>query len=396
MIIFKDWTLSGPMEVIARQYDNLSRVLLVTGDLPGGYTWDMLVQVGGAMDIIHLYPMEGGVGAVLTEDQLSQSGYYQMQLRGIQGAVVRHTNVIQALIPPSLSGSGQWPTVPSEFSQMEARMREIVAHPPIPGNNGCWQLWDPDMGEYAESEFPLPGGGGGGIQSDWNQNDETAPDFIKNRPFYEKTSEVVMLSETSFEVSKSSPYVIVNASFPYTFEIGKDYTVTFDGVTNTYTAVYIDIDIGIVSTSLEEVPNGNGWVCICGADGGGLMFTTADESLIGAHTISISGSITETHKIDKKYLGTVVIKGVIDERTRDITGKKVYTSNMTYEEVRDMMLNLEPFNVCMIVGFSPNEPLYTFVSEVRYDAVHNRIVLRASNSSRGLHWTAAGIAPEEM
>lgn len=158
MIIFKDWTLSGPMEVIARQYDNLSRVLLVTGDLPGGYTWDMLVQVGRAMDIIHLYPMEGGVGAVLTEDQLSQSGYYQMQLRGIQGDVVRHTNVIQALIPPSLSGSGQWPTVPSEFSQMEARMREIVAHPPIPGDNGCWQLWDPDTGEYAESEFPLPEG----------------------------------------------------------------------------------------------------------------------------------------------------------------------------------------------------------------------------------------------
>ena len=161
MIIFKDWTLSGPMEVIARQYDNLSRVLLVTGDLPGGYTWDMLVQVGRAMDIIHLYPMEGGVGAVLTEDQLSQSGYYQMQLRGIQGDVVRHTNVIQALIPPSLSGSGQWPTVPSEFSQMEARMREIVAHPPIPGDNGCWQLWDPNTGEYAESEFPLPEGAGG-------------------------------------------------------------------------------------------------------------------------------------------------------------------------------------------------------------------------------------------
>ena len=161
MIIFKDWTLSGPMEVIARQYDNLSRVLLVTGDLPEGYTWDMLVQVGRAMDIIHLYPMEGGVGAVLTKDQLSQSGYYQMQLRGIQGDVVRHTNVIQVPIPPSLSGSGQWPTVPSEFSQMEARMREIVAHPPIPGDNGCWQLWDPDTGEYAESEFPLPEGAHG-------------------------------------------------------------------------------------------------------------------------------------------------------------------------------------------------------------------------------------------
>lgn len=153
MIIFKDWTISGPMKVIARQYDNLSRVLLVTGDLPEGYTWDMLVQVCGAMDIIHLDPMEGGVGAVLTADQLSKSGHYQMQLRGTQGDAVRHTNVIQALIPPSLSGSGQWPTVPSEFSQMEARMRELVAHPPIPGDNGCWQLWDPDTGNTRRANF---------------------------------------------------------------------------------------------------------------------------------------------------------------------------------------------------------------------------------------------------
>ena len=27
---------------------------------------------------------------------------------------------------------------------------------------------------------------GGGSQADWNQNDETAPDYVKNRPFYEK------------------------------------------------------------------------------------------------------------------------------------------------------------------------------------------------------------------
>ena len=40
-------------------------------------------------------------------------------------------------------------------------MREIVAHPPIPGDNGCWRLWNPDTGEYAESEFPLPEGADG-------------------------------------------------------------------------------------------------------------------------------------------------------------------------------------------------------------------------------------------
>lgn len=161
MIIFKDWTISAPREVIARQYDNLSRVLMVIGDLPEGYTWDMLVQVGMAMDIIHLTPMEGGVGVTLTADQLSKSGYYSVQLRGTRGEEVRHTNVESVFIPASLSGSGQWPTVPSEFIQAEQRIREIAAHPPIPGDNGYWQLWDPDTGEYADSQFPLPEGAGG-------------------------------------------------------------------------------------------------------------------------------------------------------------------------------------------------------------------------------------------
>ena len=30
----------------------------------------------------------------------------------------------------------------------------------------------------------VSGGGGGGVQPDWNQNDSTALDYIKNRPFY--------------------------------------------------------------------------------------------------------------------------------------------------------------------------------------------------------------------
>lgn len=28
------------------------------------------------------------------------------------------------------------------------------------------------------------GGGGGQVQPDWNQNDSTAKDYVKNRPFY--------------------------------------------------------------------------------------------------------------------------------------------------------------------------------------------------------------------
>ena len=156
MIEFKDWTLKADHEVLARQYDNLSRTLLVGGELPEGYSWAMLVKAGEAMDVLALSPMEGGMGVVLTDDMLSLSGYYRMQLRGTKGEEVRHTDVITVFIPPSLSGSGEWPTVPSEFTQLEQKLEELNRHPSIPGDNGYWMIWDADKDVYVESEFPLP------------------------------------------------------------------------------------------------------------------------------------------------------------------------------------------------------------------------------------------------
>lgn len=119
MIHFSNWELCAHGQ-IARQYDHLSRRLEVLGELPEGWDWAMLVQVDGNMDIIPMEPMEGGVGVTLTRDQLSIGDrYYKLQLRGARGEQVRHTNVVRAFVPRSLSGDGQWPTVPSEFSQLE-------------------------------------------------------------------------------------------------------------------------------------------------------------------------------------------------------------------------------------------------------------------------------------
>ena len=104
MIQFNDWVISDDCStpIIARQYDNLSCSLTVVGDLPDGWDWAMLVECSGNLNVIALSPVEGGVGAVLTDDMLALSGYYTMQLRGTQGEVVRHTNKIEVFIPESL------------------------------------------------------------------------------------------------------------------------------------------------------------------------------------------------------------------------------------------------------------------------------------------------------
>ena len=162
MIQFENWEIKYEGGLFARQYDNLSRVLLVQG-VPDGYDWQMMVKAGDKFDILPLSPMEDGVGIVLTKDQLSISGYYTMQLVGTlqaDGVTVRHTDLLRAFVSPSLSGDANWPTVPSEFSQVEQRILELNSHPPVPGENGFWLIWDPNADAYRESEYPVSEGMG--------------------------------------------------------------------------------------------------------------------------------------------------------------------------------------------------------------------------------------------
>lgn len=57
-----------------------------------------------------------------------------------------------------------------------AKIIDLNNHPPIPGDNGYWLLWDTDSGAYVESDLPLPEvSGGGGSGGSWNQ--------ISDKPF---------------------------------------------------------------------------------------------------------------------------------------------------------------------------------------------------------------------
>lgn len=142
-ILFEDWKISPyTARGMPRQYDDLSNTLLVTGELPAGYAWEMLVSIGGNLDILTLTSMTGGVGVVLTASMLSMTGYYQMQLRGTKGAEVKHSDMISVFIDRSLSGAAQWPTLPTEFTQAEVRIRAAASHYPYIGSNGHWFSWD--------------------------------------------------------------------------------------------------------------------------------------------------------------------------------------------------------------------------------------------------------------
>ena len=144
--------------------------------------------------------------------------------------------------------------------------------------------------------------GGGGVQPDWNQNDSTQPDYVKNRPFYTGDPvETVFVEEST--VSFAADGSVYIARFPSTFEatVGETYKVSWDGTV--YECACADFSgrttIGNLSIAGAGSDTGEPFLMVV-HNGQGIDIVTAETS--ASHTFSISGLVPEVVKIDKKYL----------------------------------------------------------------------------------------------
>lgn len=135
---------------------------------------------------------------------------------------------------------------------------------------------------------------------DWNQNDSAAPDYVKNRPFYQDSVKTVPLEERPFEDGGRGLYV---SAFPSDFEAtaGETCTVFWDG--EAYECTCVDIDGGLAIGNLSVFGYGSDTgepFTVLVNNGSGITIVTADTS--SSHTFSISGSVAKVVKIDPKYL----------------------------------------------------------------------------------------------
>ena len=90
------------------------------------------------------------------------------------------------------------------------KLIDLNNHPPIPGNNGYWMIWDTDKGTYVESELPQ-----NSVQSDWSQNDEVAADYIKNKPLIATNDDAMdLLAEIGIiePITNSNGEILISAS----------------------------------------------------------------------------------------------------------------------------------------------------------------------------------------
>ena len=143
-----------------------------------------------------------------------------------------------------------------------------------------------------------------GVQSDWNENNETSPAFVKNRPFY--TGEAVLteiIPEQTYTMSSNGPFTVYSdrsGTYPYSLEPGKEYTVVYNGTTYELTSNTLE-GIAYVGDSNPMLTGSEPTMPFVIAAGNGILqiFDYTGNTEV---TFKISGYKVDIKQIDLKYI----------------------------------------------------------------------------------------------
>ena len=178
-------------------------------------------------------------------------------------------------------------------------------------------------------------GGSGNVQSDWNQNDETQPDYVKNRPFYTGDPvETVLVEEGTVPFVEDSG--LYTAGFQSTFEatVGETYKVSWDGTVYECTCVDFMGYTFIGNLSIMGAGSDTGEPFVVKVQPGTeIVIYTADTS--ASHTFSISGEQAQIVKIPAKYIDKDAFGYIVIHKNDTMTKQEAqnYGSSISAGEV---------------------------------------------------------------
>ena len=143
---------------------------------------------------------------------------------------------------------------------------------------------------------------GSTTQSDWNQNNSKAADYVKNRPFYTgDPAETVLVEESTVAFSDEGGVYAAEVISTFLATVGETYKVSWDGTT--YESVCVEYRAGLFAIgnlSIAGAGADTGEPFIIVPSGSSIFIYTPDTS--GTHTFSISGLTAEVVKIPDKYV----------------------------------------------------------------------------------------------
>ena len=152
-------------KTLGYQGDNLVNTIQVTVDKDStwNYKLDMYKGKSKRFDSV-LMVREGNICTVqLTNEILSYGGRYVFQLRGYTDTQTYHSDIFESWVNASIEYQDDCKQgdcecdckLPTEFYQVEDNVTEINNHPPYPGDNNKWMIWDVNKHEYVESDIEI-------------------------------------------------------------------------------------------------------------------------------------------------------------------------------------------------------------------------------------------------
>ena len=190
------------------------------------------------------------------------------------------------------------------------------------------------------------------VQSDWDQNDESQADFVKNRPFYTGDPvETVLLEEqiVTFynDGDDAEPYYMSNEDFSFDISAGDIAKVMWDGTE--YSCIVVEfrgpVKFGNLSIDYDDNENtGEPFIF----DGSSFCTkTSTDES----HRIKLSKVSVEVNKIDEKYLPPISKQVVYDLNNavfKERTGTYYFVDPTTLTEI---LRSINTGSIMPYIGF---------------------------------------------
>lgn len=236
--------------------------------------------------------------------------------------------------------------------------------------------------------------------ADWNQNDENAADYVKNRTHWEKIveREVEFLPEHTISVEhwEEGTYGL-NWEYSTELVIGQKYTITWNGITFT----------DLLCFDNEGYPSvGAPYMDYSEYHFGVYSYLSGDQNMLGfftdsaehSHTISVVYTAKETviHKLDSKYLDLPTNLATTDDvqEAVDIANDAQNTANIalanaeTAQNVIDGKMDAE--NPDGTGSFSMNRLAGTTVGNFSSTLGRNNIAAGVFSHVSGYYNTATG------
>lgn len=142
------------------------------------------------------------------------------------------------------------------------------------------------------------GGGGASVQSDWNQTDAAAADFIKNKPFGDMETLILEEQELQYSAEEEGCFGFTLAPI----DEGSAVTVMYDGTRYDCTASSLAHIIVFGNLSFFEMGDDTGEPFVCMYAEGKVMVGAVDED---NHTVKITCKAPV--KIANKYINAQTV-----------------------------------------------------------------------------------------